>query len=849
MDSTADLRNALGANVALNGGSKKKTPALKKKMSKFRRRAWALVLRAKGFSGSAARKWTRKVYASRKKAGDYSLFEKERAYSLGYMPETVEWLSITKDNCHAFISERDYLYLYPMNGKYDKWLRDRVSAINVFRDHGQMFDPCHFHVLRRTGLPFLISLSPEASEVSATVEGLHAFALARQDVFIASAAWSSAACWKLGASFGEQGERRYCLDDVPFTEAQFELWLQEAARRYVLVVVQKSPQGAFFDRLAPGAGCSVRLRVMNKDGVSPQVAQAIIQVSYPKEVFLSKVSGAFLEDDDEDSELAAGEKDSATDAVGEDEDDGPEKTALPLSAKRKKIKAVKCFAEVDVKTGSFSGLTCGIGRRVIRLDSAIDASVLFKGVVPNWPCIVKKLEDMCKTVPQIEFVEFKLVERERGFAIDGITPFPKYNRVIAFSPEITTFLQMKRDLKAKGFLSFKVRHKRFSHNLSLKVRRIFAEVVAPRGLVPFQSTRWIRDVARDFVSRTGMPVSRKIWAYRHGFLSYRLDQYGITEENWKDFISDFEYRWLRHINVKYKYWLEDKITLKYLASDYRKCFPSYYYFTSSRNGQNRIIPMMDLPEGFGADYDSVLRLARERGVLALKPDEGSHGEGFYKLSWDGQAFRLNGQVATEERVCSLLQDPKNQYLITEYIQMHPQLRKIYPNSVNTVRVTVFKRDGRTPVIGNAYMRIGSSRTGYIDNLAAGGICAAVDIQSGRYGDAKILDGINQGNLVSCPVHPDTGVAIEGVLPNWEDAKRLILGIAAAIPQIEYFGFDVAITEDGIKLPEINRFPDFPRIDKITPELMEYLLYKLECKKHVFGYDQEPCRKLLGLPPR
>ena len=88
-----------------------------------------------------------------------------------------------------------------------------------------------------------------------------------------------------------------------------------------------------------------------------------------------------------------------------------------------------------------------------------------------------------------------------------------------------------------------------------------------------------------------------------------------------------------------------------------------------------------------------------------------------------------------------------------------------------------------------------------------------------------------------------------MLPNWEDAKRLILGIAAAIPQIEYFGFDVAITEDGIKLPEINRFPDFPRIDKITPELMEYLLYKLECKKHVFGYDQEPCRKLLGLPPR
>ena len=126
--------------------------------------------------------------------------------------------------------------------------------------------------------------------------------------------------------------------------------------------------------------------------------------------------------------------------------------------------------------------------------------------------------------------------------------------------------------------------------------------------------------------------------------------------------------------------------------------------------------------------------------MALKPDEGSHGEGFYRLEWDGTGYRLNGAPATEERVRSILSDPSNQYLVTEYIQMHPQLKEIYPDSVNTIRVTVFKADGRTPVIGNAYMRIGSSRTGFVDNLAAGGICASVDIETGRYGNAKILDG-------------------------------------------------------------------------------------------------------------
>ena len=181
--------------------------------------------------------------------------------------------------------------------------------------------------------------------------------------------------------------------------------------------------------------------------------------------------------------------------------------------------------------------------------------------------------------------------------------------------------------------------------------------------------------------------------------------------------------------------------------------------------------------------------------------------------------------------------------------MHPQMARLYPGSVNTIRVTVFKQDGRTPRIGNVYMRVGSSLTGVVDNVAAGGIVAEVDIATGRYGNAQRLDGIHQGNLVSCAVHPDTGVPIEGVLPNWDQAKERVLAIAAAIPQLEYFGFDLALTPDGIKLPEINRFPDFPRVDKLTPEITEYLLYKLKRKKRVNGYAKKPCRKLLHLPQR
>ena len=115
-------------------------------------------------------------------------------------------------------------------------------------------------------------------------------------------------------------------------------------------------------------------------------------------------------------------------------------------------------------------------------------------------------------------------------------------------------------------------------------------------------------------------------------MSYRIPQYGITEENLGEYISDFEYKWLRHINPKYRKWMEDKITVKYVCADYNDCFPAYYYHIICKNGNNKVISMMDLPEGYTNTFDEIFRLVEEKGVLALKPDEGSHGDGFYKFT-------------------------------------------------------------------------------------------------------------------------------------------------------------------------------------------------------------------------
>ena len=83
--------------------------------------------------------------------------------------------------------------------------------------------------------------------------------------------------------------------------------------------------------------------------------------------------------------------------------------------------------------------------------------------------------------------------------------------------------------------------------------------------------------------------------------------------------------------------------------------------------------------------------------------------------------------------------------------------------------------------------------------------------------AKIIE---DNSIRPCPKHPDTGVLIEGIIPNWERVKELVLNVAEGIPQLEYFGFDLAVTADGIKFPEINRFPDFPKIETLSPKTID-----------------------------
>ena len=762
----------------------------------------ALGPTSRGFTGREARRWIRGVYRHYFKKSGYSLKESRWAIKRGFMPEQVEGLNLDESNYRDTISAKEYAFLRPLNGGYSKWITDKVTINAIFKPYRSVMPKCYYQIYKRYTDTEIIPLY----DFTAGDTFDDVLSMIREKGKLQARMSKGRKSSLLSFCDGQ-----YYFDDEPCSR---ELMIRKLSSYDAVIVITEDVEVR-----EEFSGARLNLIVFNEQGDNPVIGDSYI--SYERlELMYNPLPDKLSEGDDLD------EADEDPEEMGEEFD--------------------KIYAYVDKKTGRVSdAVSIRNGKKTPRSENPNNGCPI-AGEIPHWDAIVKTVDSICRFVPQLEFFGMEIALCDDGFKIMRMINHPTYPQTVPFSRETSKYLKYKAEQKREAYRSRTKRLKRGMKKIKLKVRSTYARLFFPDGLIPYLSIRWFQDLKKDFLTNKDTTLKEKIWAAKHGFLSYRLHQYGITEENHLQFISDFEYKWLRHINNKYRHWMEDKITVKYICSDYNSCFPEYYYHISLKNGNNKVIPMMDCPEGYGNTYEDIFKLVHDKGVLALKPDEGSHGDGFYKFSCVDGKYYLNHEEAAAQDVLDILENVNNQYLVTEYIDMHPEIKRIYDGAVNTIRMIVFKKDGKNPVIGNAYMRFGSKRTGAVDNMGAGGMFARIDIETGRFYDAKIIEA---NEIKPCLCHPDTGVKIEGYLPNWEKVKQDVLDVARNIPQLEYFGFDLALTKDGLKFPEINRFPDYPAIEKYTPQTIDYLLYKLEQKKKKYGYDKSRGHKLVKLPVR
>lgn len=133
------------------------------------------------------------------------------------------------------------------------------------------------------------------------------------------------------------------------------------------------------------------------------------------------------------------------------------------------------------------------------------------------------------------------------------------------------------------------------------------------------------------------------------------------------------------------------------------------------------------------------------------------------------------------------------YIIQNRIKQHPSISRLYPLSINTIRLTtIYNRKTRTVDFFSATLRIGANNS-YLDNWSLGGLMVNINEEGklDKYGYFKP----GYGGKVTA--HPDTSILFEGYeIPFYDKCVNKAKELHSFLYGIHSIGWDIAIDEMG-----------------------------------------------------
>lgn len=210
-------------------------------------------------------------------------------------------------------------------------------------------------------------------------------------------------------------------------------------------------------------------------------------------------------------------------------------------------------------------------------------------------------------------------------------------------------------------------------------------------------------------------------------------------------------------------------------------------------------------ENIASDIKDVIRILKNKNVrqCVIKETETSHGEGVIvvkDIEYLGQDCKLYYFNGKDELLSNVL--GRHPLLFEGLVQQTGQFSQMNESSVNTIRfMTTLYPDGEARIIAT-FIKIG--RAGKcVDNAGDGGnVDVCVDTETGKIKYAIQYDGWRKIKDIEC--HPDSGNQLNGiVIENWEKIKAEVIKFQQAFPYCKAAGWDIAITDEGPVVIEVN----------------------------------------------
>lgn len=262
------------------------------------------------------------------------------------------------------------------------------------------------------------------------------------------------------------------------------------------------------------------------------------------------------------------------------------------------------------------------------------------------------------------------------------------------------------------------------------------------------------------------------YRYTAGYMDYDVFEFDrLNKEQRKTYITRGVNNYYVQVLNNRDYWdrFEDKITFNRLFSPY---LHRDWIYLKEATADEFAAFLKDKEKVIAKPVDATCG----RGILLLEKDQFEHPKELYgRLTMGGQL------------------------LVEEFVVQHHEMARIYPGSVNTVRLVTMLVNDQVHLVFSC-IRVGNGK--YVDNLNSGGMATVIDPETGIINKPAVDKDHNVFNA-----HPATGTSFIGFqVPFFGESVEMVKQAAKVVPQIGYIGWDVAITEEGPLLIEANHFP-------------------------------------------
>jgi hypothetical protein len=233
-----------------------------------------------------------------------------------------------------------------------------------------------------------------------------------------------------------------------------------------------------------------------------------------------------------------------------------------------------------------------------------------------------------------------------------------------------------------------------------------------------------------------------------------------------------------------------------------------------------VIPTLAvLAIGLRVDKKGVLRTEQElRDFLADdgnyplfgKPTEGFQSLGSLALrrchAADGVLETLDGRhVTIDAAVADILANYAQGYVFERFVAPHPDIEALCGERLPTARIVTINADG-APTVFRACWKIPAAGNAADNFWRGGNLLARIDVANGEVLRAVSGAGLD---MVEHACHPDTGAALVGFrIPHWRAMVDTAVEAARLMQHVGLIGWDVASTNAGAVIVEMNERPDF-----------------------------------------